>query len=142
MSQGHSNSRQQFGHPKRFGQIVIGAQIQRIHLVALLSPGRDHDDRCAGRTAELSGYLETVPVGQAEVEQDDLRVAPGSLGQSLARRRGLDHLILVGPQGCTEKAAHLGLVLDQQHQRICRGQLVLSYFCRHAGGARVRRAGC
>src|SRR6185295_17057084 len=67
--EGHSNSRQQFGNAERFGQIVISTQIERIHLVALLPPGRDHDDRCAGRTAELPGNLETVPVRQAEVEQ-------------------------------------------------------------------------
>ena len=142
VSEGHSNSRQQFGNPKRFGQIVIGAEVERIHLVALLPPGRDHDDRCAGRTAELPGYLETVPVGQAEVEQDDLRVAAGSLGQSLACRRGLDHLILVGPRVAPRKRRIWGSSSINSTNGFAVVNLVLNYFCRHAGGARVRRAGC
>ena len=70
-----------------------------------------------GRAADLPGHLESVPVGQAEVEQDEVGVAAGRLGQPLARRGRLDHLVAVGAQGGPQEPAHLRLVLDQQHHR-------------------------
>ena len=60
--------------------------------------------------------LEAVAVGQAEVEQDDVGVARGGLGQALARRSRPRPGGSRWRERRAQEAPHLRLVLDQQDE--------------------------
>ena len=99
---------------ERLGQVVVGPGVEGGHLVPLLAPA---EITMIGAWNGGPGYeVEAVEVGKAEVEQDDVRVASGCVGQSLARRGGFDDLIIVRPKRGPQEAPHLRLILYQKDQ--------------------------
>lgn len=65
------NTGQQFGQPKRFGDVINRAGVQSTHDVGFLRASCHHDDRQLRLECEQPlGDRETVGVGQAQVEQD------------------------------------------------------------------------
>jgi len=53
---------------KRFGQIVVGADLQADHLVGDLIAGREHDDRHLALLADLLADGQAVGAGEHDVE--------------------------------------------------------------------------
>ena len=108
---------QQLVHAERLRDVVVGAGVERGDLVALAAPRRQDDDRHLRPTAQPVDDVEAVHPGQAEVEQDDVRVvAGGELQRLLApsrrgrrRTRGPE----VGGEGPTDRR----LVVDDQDPR-------------------------
>src|SRR5215469_7614439 len=88
---------QQFLDAERLGHVVVGANVERGHLVPLPAAGRHHDDRHAGLLADLPAQLETVDLGQHQVEQDDVRL----LGLQQLQRPGAvgGHYAVKAPHG-------------------------------------------
>ena len=102
---------------ERLGDVVVRAKVERVHLVALASAGREHDDRRARALADVADDLETVAVGKVEVKEDQVGraavVARLRLGRVL---RGL-HLEVVAAQIRPQRADHGGLVVDDKEAR-------------------------
>ena len=69
--------------------------------------------------AQPARDLEAVEVGQAEVEQDQVRASASPPRRSASCAvRGLDHAVAVAAeQRAAQEAQHLRLVLDDQHER-------------------------
>jgi hypothetical protein len=67
-SKGDANTREQLRDPKRFGQVVVGPEIEGGHLILLLAPRREHNDRGAPSLADFPGNLQAIQVGEAEIE--------------------------------------------------------------------------
>ena len=73
-SQRRANARQQFLSTKGLGDVVIGARIQRSHLVAFGTASRQDEDWNAGRLSHLTAHINAVHVRQTEVEHDQIRL--------------------------------------------------------------------
>ena len=65
---------QEFVDAERFGDVVVGAGVERVDLVAAVRPAGQHDDRDGCPGAQLADDLDAVDVGQAEVEHDQVGV--------------------------------------------------------------------
>ena len=62
--------------------------------------------------AHVADQLDTVAVGQAEVEHQQVGLARAGRRQAVAQRAGLVHLPALGFQRAAHEAADLRLVLD------------------------------
>ncbi len=74
------DARHELARRERLGHVVIGAAFETGDLVALLGPGREHDDgQLAGFAVALqrARELEAAHVGQHPVDEDEVRAAIG-----------------------------------------------------------------
>ena len=55
------------------GEVVIGAEFETHDAIGLLAPRCDHDDGDGGAGAQTAADVQPVHVGQAEVQQDQVR---------------------------------------------------------------------
>ena len=70
MAQGRPHPSQQFAGAEGFRHIVVGAQVQRLHLVVFLGPGRHDDNRHLGPLADVADDLLAVHIRQAQIQQN------------------------------------------------------------------------
>jgi hypothetical protein len=112
MAQSDADPGQQFVHPERLGQVVVGAGIEGGDLVVLPPARRDDDDRHAAPAPHFPGHIDAIAVGQPEVKQDHLRVLRRRRDQRLLGRLGLGHPEPLRGERRPEKAAHLRFILD------------------------------
>ena len=113
---GTDAGRQLLGH-HRLGDVVVGAGLQPGDQVVGVGLGGDDDDRHDAVAAQLAAHVEPRQVGQAQVEQDEIRLPlleQGQAGAAVGRLADLVPLVLEG-QG--EGDADGVVVLDEQ-QRI------------------------
>lgn len=105
---------QQFLRPKGLGNIIIRPQIQRLHLVPLVGAGGEHNDGHGVRFPDFLNQVQTIPIRQAEIQNDEIRTMGGV--HHYAERTGLraEHLIVTGFQIGFDKASDVGLVLYDQ----------------------------
>ncbi|OBC20782.1 hypothetical protein A5786_15845 [Gordonia sp. 852002-50816_SCH5313054-a] len=82
-----TQSRQELVHPKGFRDVIVGARVERSHLVDRFAARRQHDDRHVGPPAQSLQNREAVDVGKPEVEDNHLRVDLGCRGQRRGSRR-------------------------------------------------------
>ena len=75
-------------HLEGLGEIIVGAAVETLDLVAGGGPGGQHEDRypLAGRAA-LFQPVAAVPVGQAEIEDDGVEFRGGKRGGGLVQPR-------------------------------------------------------
>ena len=105
---------EQFLRAKGLGDIIIRSQIQRLHLVPLVGAGGEHDDGYGIRLSCLPNQTHAIPIRQAEIQNDEIRMMGGV--HHHAERTGLraEHLIIAGFQIGFDKAPDVGLVLYDQ----------------------------
>ena len=73
VAQADAHARQQLGQREGLDDVVVGAQVERLHLGLVLAPRRQDDDRRRGEErAYAADDLEPVEARQAEVEQDQV----------------------------------------------------------------------
>jgi hypothetical protein len=106
---------QQFLHAERLRDIVIGAGVERFHLVHAVGPAGQHDDRGLGPAAQALDHLHPVQVGQAEIEDHQVgRVAAGHLECLGSGRRDM-HVVVPHPQVDPQGPQDLRFIVDDQH---------------------------
>ncbi len=105
---------QQLGDAKGLGEVVVRAGIERLDLVLLLDARRQHDDRHLAPCAHRTNEVRAVAVGQAEIEDHQVRLARGGIDQTPLQEFGLDHPQPLGLQGLAHEAPDLGFVLDDE----------------------------
>lgn len=66
---------------ERLDHVVVGSQLQARHPVGLVGPGGEHDDRDAGVAAQRPGDVQAVQAGEAQVEDDQVRLGRAGQGQ-------------------------------------------------------------
>src|SRR5206468_2944409 len=80
----HTDPGQEFAEPERFGDVVVSPRVEPDDDVDLVGSGRENDDRRAWRGAsEVSADLQPVDVGQAEVEDNEVRSTGGGRGEGV-----------------------------------------------------------
>lgn len=118
VAQGHAHAREELVHPEWLREIVVRACVERPHLVLLATAGREHDDRHSAPLPDLFGEIDSVTVGQAEVEQDERGIVRRHEGQRVAQPLCLDQSIAVRGEAGADEAPHLGLVLHDEDQDV------------------------
>jgi len=63
----------QLTHPKWLGQVIIRPGIQGSHLFRLLLAHREDNNGILGPLAQLAGHFEAIDVGQAQIENHQVR---------------------------------------------------------------------
>ena len=117
-SQHGANARQKFAKAERFGDIVVGAQLQPddpIDLVAPVTGGNDY--RNIGARSDLAQQVETVLLAEPQIEDHEIRLARREvMGHLLPPRRANGvHIVLLEVVG--DHAQHDRIVLDDEDAR-------------------------
>src|SRR5579875_3043579 len=74
MALGGANSGKQLVDPEWLGDVVVGAEVERLDLRAFGLAARQNDDRqCFAGLPHLPDDIQSLHVGQAEIEDDDVR---------------------------------------------------------------------
>jgi hypothetical protein len=94
----------QFIHPERFGQIIVGALIQRGHFVAFRFARGQHNHGRARSLADGAQHFQTVHVWQTEVQQHQVRPHPVVSLERACPRRGDIHSELVSAEVRLDRA--------------------------------------
>jgi len=115
--EGHAHPRQQLAHAERLAHVIVGAGVERGHLVGFLSSRREHEDGHLRPLAQPPDHLEPIHVGQAQIQDDQVRLTRLGGLQALLRGDRLDEAITVTPERGPEKASNLRLVLDEDDDR-------------------------
>src|SRR5262245_26342768 len=82
VAQSDSNTGHQFTDTEGFGEIVIGARIESGDFVLLLAASGDHNDRDCRPVPDSPGDLYAVNIGQAKVENDQVRLVIGRVSKT------------------------------------------------------------
>jgi hypothetical protein len=106
----------QLAHAKGLGQIIVGAGVERADLLGLVGAGRQHQHRHLGPRAQVAEHAHAVAVGQAQVQDYQVRLARAGLDQSALQRIGLVHGAALVLQRRAHEAADMRLVFHQQHR--------------------------
>src|SRR6185369_1191236 len=107
----------QLAHAEWLGQVVVGAQLQSCNLIGVSVADREYDDRNLRPLTYLAADLQTVDVGQRQVEQDDIWPPLGDALHAVSPRRGpLDDEAGTSKPGA-HRASDLDLIVDHQHPR-------------------------
>ena len=114
----HADSREQLAGAERFAHVVVGARVERRDLVALLTARRQHDHGHGGPFAYATDHVQAIHVGQAEVDDDDVRLTGADLDHAIGSGRRLEEPIALPLERGPEEFADLGLVLDDDDDRV------------------------
>ncbi len=79
---------QQLFGTERLGDVVVGAEVERLHLVGLVAARREHDDRHLRGPPDAPADLGAFEIGQAEVEHDEIGRMIGGQPQRLGAGAG------------------------------------------------------
>ena len=88
----------ELGHAEGLGHVVVGSAVEGGDLAVLGAAGRQDDDRHLAPLADPPAHRQSVDVGQAEVEHDDVGGGQGGLGDPLLAVDGGDDLVAAGLQ--------------------------------------------
>ena len=111
---------------ERLGDVVVGAELEAEDAVDLAVAGGEEQHRHVARGAQSAAHLEAVDVGQADVEQHDLRPMLRDQLEPAFAVRGLQHSESGLAQVHVEQVGDVRIVLDHHD-----GALAL----RHVGHA-------
>jgi hypothetical protein len=98
------------------GEVVVGAGVQPRHALAHRPAGGEHQHR--GRViaaAQPRQHLQTVDVGQREVEHEGVEAPPLAQGQRLQAVAAGNHGEPARRQRAPQRLHQAQIVLDQQH---------------------------
>ena len=111
-------ARGQFVGVERLGDVVVGAEVEPLRLVAGRALGRQQDDRHRPPLAQLAHDLDAVEVGHDDVQQDD--VGPNFLGllECLFAAAGSHDAEALVVQGQGDKLGDAWLVVGDEYERL------------------------
>ena len=116
-TQRRPHARQQLAHAKRFRDVVVGPGIQGCDLGPLLLLHRHDDDRYLRPFAQQPRHLDSIHVGQTQVEDDQIGPMGSGRRQGLLPIHGLEHAIAMGVERCAQEAANRRLIVHHQDAR-------------------------
>ena len=102
---------------ERLGEIVVGAGLETQHLVGLLAPRRQHENRhgAVHRVApDGAAERHTVEAWQHDVEDEQVEEPPTRFGEAVASVRDGDDIQPLQPEVEADEVADVGVVLHQE----------------------------
>src|SRR6476661_7537009 len=115
MPERRTHSGQKLVHPERLRNVIIGTQIERLHLAGFVAAAGKHDywNLFIAR-ADRSQQLVSLNIGQAEIENDQIRRLAHELERRLAVT-SLNDLIALRSQSHSQELANRWFVVDDKH---------------------------
>ena len=99
---------------KRLGNVVVGAELERQHLIDLLVLRRQHDDRHRAELANFLARLDAVEHGQHDVEHDEVGLLALRHRDRAAAVAGRDDGVAAALQIEPQRLQDRGLVVDDE----------------------------
>ena len=100
----------------RLGQVLVGTELPRVHEVALVALGAEHDHAHVATEAAVTHRLEHGVAIERHHQVEHHRIGWPRL-ELVQRRRsviGLSHVEAVAAQGEQQHRPHVGVVVDNQ----------------------------
>src|SRR3989449_7792137 len=114
VAQRRAHAREQLADAEGLGDIVVRAGVERLDLRALLRARREHQDRHRRPGANAPDHVHAVDVGQAEVDDRQVRLLAAGVDGAARAGAGLDDSIAFGGERGAQEPADLRLVLDDE----------------------------
>ena len=115
VADGGADPGQQFVRAEGLGEVVVGAGVEGLDLIALVAAGGDDKDGDLGPLADAAEDGHAVHVGQAEVEDDEVGTVRGDHGVGHRAGAGHEDVVAVGGEDGLHEAADGALVLNQEY---------------------------
>ena len=115
VADGGADAGQQLGGTEGLDQIVVGAVVQRLHLVSLVVPGGNHHNGQTGPLSHGAQHLQAVHIRQPQIQHDEVRTVGGDHGQRLFAGVDDDGVVAVGREDHRDEAADALLILHDQN---------------------------
>src|SRR5205823_845398 len=103
MPKSHADPGQEFAGAKRLGEIVVGAVVQRLDLLLLLISNGKNDNRRSQPFAKPAQDLLTIHIGQAQIENYQVRGLLGGQTHALVPSLGFVQSITFCHQGSSQE---------------------------------------
>ena len=117
MAYGHAEPCLQLGHSEGLGDEVIGTAVERLDLAVLVAVGGKDDDRDMGELPNPSTDLNAVEIGQAQVEDDEIRTEQCHLADGVGSRVRRRDLVAASRQPDPQRLDQRRVVVDHQNLR-------------------------
>src|SRR5580658_421594 len=111
----NSNPGQKLACDEGLGDVVVGSCVESGDLVGLALLRRDHDDRGVASFANSQSHVDPVEIGQAQVQENDVRLAPQGHGNSVGTIRREQALVSPLCQHPLQERARVGFVVDDEN---------------------------
>src|SRR5215470_10277433 len=115
MAERHADARQQLIDAEGFGQVIVGTEIERSHLVVFAVADREHNDRHVGPLTYAPEDLQPIDLGHPQVEQEHIRMPGCHLLQCGSTILGECYLVAMHFQRGLQKAPNLRLIVDDEY---------------------------
>src|SRR5512139_465416 len=113
-----TDSRQQFRNAEWLGQIVVGAGIERCHLLGLQRACRKNQDGHGGPSPIIPDEFDPVLIWQTEIEHDQAGLAQPQFNAGLAGGTGHRNAVALALQGRGNELPDVPVVLDHQNPHV------------------------
>ena len=107
----------ELAHRERLGDVVVGAELEAEHLVDLLGPRGEHDDRDRAARPDLAAHLEAVHPREHQVEHDQVEVVLAQAVERLLAVEGGHHVVALLAQRIGEQRLDRLLVVHEKDAR-------------------------
>ncbi len=112
--QSRAHAGEQFVHPERLCQIIVGTEIERLNFSGLITAARQHHDRNAVvAPADHAQQFMALDIGKAEIENDEGRILDQQFERGLAVG-GFQDLVALGAQSHPQQFADRRLIVDDK----------------------------
>ena len=102
---------------KRLGHVVVGAGVERAHLVPFRAARREHQDRDARGLPHLAAHLDAVDIRQAQIQHDEIGAVALHRRQRRTAGAGGHDLIPARPQQRSHGGDDVLFVVDDEDAR-------------------------
>ena len=141
MPQRHPYPGQQFGYAERFGQIVVGARVQRLHLVGFLPARREDHHRHLRPLPHPGQNGQAVGVGQSQVQQDEIGGMAQDHRHPVSRGPSFGHLVPFVLESGPQEPPHGNVVFNDEDVESAAGRLAHSSSSKPLSSHTARSAG-
>ena len=132
---------EELGDAEGFGDVVVGAGVERVDLVRGVGARGQHDDGHGGLLAQRGDDRGAVDVGQSEVEDDQVGPIGGGGRDGVAAGVGGGHGVAVGGEVDPQGPQDVGVVVDDEHVGHRAGSSAAASVRVDGGSRRVDRQG-
>jgi hypothetical protein len=103
-------------HGERLGEVVVGARLETVDLVAFVAARREDDDGRRGLAPNAPDHIDAIEIGQAQVEQHQVRSVGVPEAHRFVSRGGGEDFVSAAAEVLGQGLSSAGFVLDEQQR--------------------------
>src|SRR5215831_14991439 len=105
---------------KRFGDIIVGAEIERSNLLLFVLTRGEHDNRRCSPLSHLTNHFCAIEIRQSQIQENQIGIPRFDLYQTALSGCSLVDPEAVHRQCGAEKAENFRFILDKDYRRFLR----------------------